>query len=185
MEFTPERFYHVFNQGNDGRNMFKVGTDDYLVFLRLLRRYVHPNVDIVAYCLMPNHFHMMLKTDERCLKTRKAGLIEMNAISFGFKMLLSSYTRIINSRRGSKGSLFRQRTHARCLDHDSGITSINKARQDDLTNVFQYIHKNPVEAGYVDDPADWQYSSFPDYAGLRNGSLVNKKVATEFGIPLH
>ena len=184
MQFTVGKFYHVYNQGNNKQKIFDSRKDDYLVFLRLTRRYVLPHVDIVAYCLMPNHFHIMLKTDERCMKTRKIGLLEMNEVSFGFKKLLSSYTRIMNSRHGTTGSMFRQSTHARCLNDCIGPSLSGKERQDDLTNVFNYIHNNPVEADLVKNAADWQYSSYLDYSGLRNGTLVNKKVAYEFGLSL-
>lgn len=184
MEFIPNRFYHVFNQGNNRQTIFDPDTDDYLLFLRQVRRHVLPHVDIVAYCLMPNHFHMMLKTDERCLKMKMSGRLEINEISFGIKMLLSTYTLIVNKRRGRTGSLFRQRTHARCLNHDLLPTTIHKKAQDDLTNVFRYIHENPVEANIVKSPADWTFSSYRDHAGLRNGTLINKSVALEFGLDI-
>jgi putative transposase len=180
MQFNPGRFYHVYNQGNDRQKLFDDKSDDYLVFLRLTRRYILPHVEIIAYCLMPNHFHMMVMTDERCLKTSLSGRIEINCVSFGFKSLLSSYTRIVNKRRGCSGSLFRQGTHARCLNDNVGSSLLGKAKQDELANVFHYIHNNPVEANMVDDPADWHFSSYQDHIGLRNGTLVNKKVALEF-----
>jgi hypothetical protein len=110
-----------------------------------------------------------------------SGKIEINQVSFGFKSLLSTYTLIANKRRGSTGSIFRQGTHARCLNDEPLPYHADKANQDDLNNVFRYIHENPVESHLVRSPADWEYSSYRDYAGLRNGTLVNKKVAFDFG----
>ena len=182
MEFIPGRFYHVYNQGNDRQELFEERTDDYLVFLRLTRRHILPHVEILAYCLMPNHFHMMIMTDERCLKTRMSGKIQINEVSFGYKKLLSSYTRIVNKRRGRSGSLFRQGTHARCLEDESGVTLTGNERQDDLLNVFRYIHDNPVKSDLVENLNEWQYSSYPDYAGHRNGTLINKTLASEYGM---
>jgi putative transposase len=182
MEFLPDRFYHVFNQGNNRQKVFENGRNDYHLFLWQARKHILPHVDILAYCLMPNHFHFMIKTDQRCLGMRMAGKWEINEVCFGIKMLLSTYTLITNKVRGRTGSLFRQGTHARCLKHDPYSVNLDKMAKNDLTNVFRYIHENPVEANLVKNPADWPYSSYRDYAGIRNGTLVNKKLALEFGL---
>lgn len=183
MNFIPGRLYHVYNEGNNGATLFETRKDDCLVFLRLIRKYLLPHVDIVAYCLMPTHFHLLLKTDERCLNRRMAGSLEMGEVSYGFKTLLSSYTRIMNKRRGSYGSLFRQRTRSVCLSHDEHLSHVEEERLNDvLRSVFHQIHDEPVRAGLVQNPEDWLYSSFRDYAGLRNGTLINKHAAWESGI---
>ncbi len=51
--------------------------------------------------------------------------------------------------------------------------------QDYCSQCFSYIHQNPVAAGLVKHPGDWQFSSYLDYAGLRNGNLCNNKLATK------
>ena len=183
MNFIPGRFYHVYNEGNGGATLFDTGTDDSLVFLSLIRKYLLPHVDIVAYCLMPTYFHLLLKTDERCLKRCMAGRIEMGVVSCAFKSLLSSHTRIMNKRRGGYGSLFRQRTRSVCLSHEEAPSYIDEERRSVvLRNVFLQIHDEPVKAGLVQNPGDWRYSSFQDYAGLRNGTLINKRAALESGL---
>ena len=181
MDFQPDKFYHVYNQGNNRRRLFEPHTDEYIIFLFMVRRYILPHVDILAYCLMPNHFHMMIKTDERCLFMKKSGKMKINPVSFGIRILLSSYTRMKNKRQGCTGSIFRQGTHARCLNSESEPSFVDKVKQDDLSNVFRYIHQNPVKAKLAETPADWPYSSYREYAGIRNGTLVNKKIAFEFG----
>ena len=182
MEFIPDRFYHVFNQGNNRQMVFENDKDDYHLFLRQVRRHLLPHVDILAYCLMPNHFHFMIKTDQRCLGMKMAGKFEMNEVSLGIKLMLSTYTLITNKRRGRSGSLFRQGTHARCLNHDPCSVNLDTLAKNDLSNVFRYIHENPVEANLVKKPEDWIYSSYRDHAGLRDGTLVNKKLALDFGL---
>jgi putative transposase len=182
MSYTPERFYHVYNQGNNRQKLFEPETDDYIFFLTQVRKFILPHVDILAYCLMPNHFHFLIKTDHRCLNMRMSGKLQISEVSFGLKMLLSTYTRIVNKRRGGTGSLFRQGTHSRCLVHDPGTILMGKANQDDLTNVFHYIHDNPVVANLVGSPEAWEYSSYRDYAGLRNGTLVNKQLSIVLGL---
>ena len=182
MDFIPDRFYHIYNQGNNRQRIFNDDSDDYILFLRLTRKHVLPHVDIIAYCLMPNHFHMIVKTDSRCLNKRMSGRIEIGQVSFGLKMLTSSFTLTVNKRCDFHGSIFRKKTNARLLNHDSAPTFVDQARQDDSANVFRYIHDNPLKANMVQNPADWMYSSYRDYAGLRNGTLINKTVALEFGI---
>ena len=49
---------------------------------------------------------------------------------------------------------------------------------------FNYIHQNPVSANLVKNPQDWEFSSYRDYAGLRNGTLINRKLADEFGLSI-
>ncbi len=182
MDITPESYYHVFNQGNNRRLLFDSDSDDYLLFIRLIREKVADHVGIVSYCLMPNHFHLMIKTDERCEKRVKIGHIESNPVSKGIQHLLSAYTRIKNKRQNCSGSLFRQRTHARRLDCSTGCVMNPEYRQDYLLNCFLYIHRNPLKSNLVDDLSKWPFSSYMEYAGLRNGSLVNKEIALNLNI---
>lgn len=180
MHFIPERFYHVFNEGNNGATLFEADTDDFLVFLRLMRRHLSPHADIVAYCLLPGRFHLLLKTDDRCLKKRRSGLLDIGAVSYAIKTLLSSYTRIVHHRRGGYGSLFRPGTRSVCLSHEEGPNALEAdGERDMLRSVFLQIHGEPVRAGLVRNAEDWIYSSFLDYAGLRNGTLVKRDAAWE------
>ena len=76
------------------------------------------------------------------------------------------------------GSLFRQKTKIKSLS-DAEIL-IGAKRQDYYFNCFHYIHQNPYRAGLVKKLEDWEFSSFKDYAGLRNGTLCNKELGSEF-----
>ncbi len=64
---------------------------------------------------------------------------------------------------------FQQKTKAKCTNDSESYSLI----------AFHYIHQNPVMAGLVNSPEDWQHSSFNDYAGLRNGTLCEKQKAYE------
>jgi putative transposase len=72
MQFQPNHVYHTYNQGNNKQIIFN-DKNDYVTFLALFRNVVKPHTSIIAYCLMPNHFHFMLSTDERCNEKIKQG----------------------------------------------------------------------------------------------------------------
>ena len=131
-----------------------------------------PVTKIVAYCLMPNHFHLIIMATEAGIKERPSfGGKAMQELPYRIGILLSSYTQAINKQNKTTGSLFQQKTKAKILQEE-----INGKRESYFENCFFYIHQNPVEAGLVKSIHEWVYSSYPDYAGLRNGSLCDKEL---------
>lgn len=88
------------------------------------------------------------------------------AIGNTIAIILRSYTQGINKRFNRSGSLFQQKTKAKCLQN-----------KDYPFTCFHYIHQNPMKAKLVNKMEDWLFSSFKDYAGLRNGTLCNKGVS--------
>ena len=72
---------------------------------------------------------------------------------------------------GFTGSLFQQKTKALCVEDEREFFG---------TTTFHYIHQNPFKAGLVKRMEDWEFSSFRDYVGLRNGTLCNKTMALQF-----
>ncbi|MFW6275108.1 MAG: transposase [bacterium] len=224
MHFEQGHIYHIFNQGNNRDRIF-FKRENYLFFLRKMRTHILPFGDILAYCLMPNHFHIMMVVNEtEMLFTRSATQIHTPSRSFYSEcdlksrpelestqihapskmqktninkeigILLASYTRAINKEQKLSGSLFRQKTKAECLTCNKGITpsffntnygtKINIPRQEKQypQACFDYIHHNPVKAGLVKRAIDWEFSSYRDYCGKRNGTLINKNATKEFGI---
>jgi len=126
---------------------------------------IKPYADIISYCLMPNHFHMLISTFDD---------FEQEKFSNGFKTLLSSYTKAINIQEKRVGSLFQQNSKAKCL------TALTNYKSNNYGLIcFNYIHQNPVNASLVEKVEDWEYSSYKDYAGIRNGTMCNKDIAYE------
>lgn len=177
MNFTPDNLYHVYNQGNDKQLIFSL-VEDYLIFLRLIRKNITPHAEIIAYCLMPNHFHLLIYTDERVAETIKQGGLLIDPLTNGFRKLLSGYARIYNKVNNKTGSLFRQKTKIKNLSFDTSGAAHNL--QDYYFNCLHYIHQNPLRASIVNRLEDWEFSSFKDYAGLRNGTLCNKDLAKKY-----
>lgn len=158
MHFVPQQPYHVYNRGNNREAVF-FEPANYLYFLRKLCHHVAPHSELLAYCLMPNHFHLLLCP----LETTKA----VHPLHRGVGTALSSYTQGVNRDRQRTGSLFQAKTKAQPLTADEAY----------LRTCFHYIHQNPVRAGLVGCLEDWPYSSYRDYAGLRNGTLCHQTTA--------
>lgn len=176
MDYSPGNLYHIYNQGNNRQEIFSCD-EEYKIFLNLIRRNIHANAEIISWCLMPNHFHLLIYTDERILNSMKQGGLFIDVLTNGIRKLLSGYARIYNSRHQQSGSLFRQKTKSKCL---SDINHSTISQNDYYFNCFHYIHQNPLIAGLIKKLEDWAYSSFKDYAGLRNGTLCNKPLAAKF-----
>lgn len=167
MEFHPQQLYHIYNRGNNHQPVFFTGAN-YLFFLQKIRIFILPHCEILSFCLMPNHFHLLVHTDERVAETKRIGATERNTLSEGIRNMLQTYTKAINKQNHTTGSLFQQNTKAKCLDDGSinyGLTC------------FHYIHQNPMKAKLVVKMEDWDYSSFKDFTGLRNGTLCNRELA--------
>jgi putative transposase len=165
MDFISNNLYHFYNRGNNGKKIFFT-RENYLFFLEKIKIHVIPYADIICWCLMPNHFHFMIYTKEN-LKGK-----ELNG-SIG--IMLRSYTRAINKRYERTGSLFQQKSKTKL------IKNYNRKQSDEVYDLicFHYIHQNPLISNLVKKLEDWEFSSFRDYIGTQNGSLVNKLLAYE------
>ncbi len=167
MNFTENEVYHIYNRGNNSQKIF-YDRDNYLYFLKLVQKFFFPYCNILARALMPNHFHFMIHANEKSVRYLPNKQIPLQQLSESVRLLLSNYTKAINHRYNLKGSLFQQKTKSKNL-YDG---KMNYAEQ-----AFNYIHQNPVKAGLCDEMHDWEFSSYRDYAGLRNGKLCNKDLA--------
>ncbi|MEG4056919.1 MULTISPECIES: transposase [unclassified Microcoleus] len=145
--FQAGNYYHVYNRGNN-RQLIFFERENYIYFLRQLRNHliIH-GVDIIAYCLMPNHYHLLvyLQTDD------------FSKLMQSFTL---SYAKAINKRYQRVGSLFQGRFQAIHVDGE-----------DYLLHLTRYIHLNPVCANIVEKTEDWEFSSYQEYIDLRQGSL--------------
>src|SRR4051812_13701230 len=110
MLFTPNEVYHIYNRGNNQQRIF-FNEQNYLFFLRKINNQIKPISDILCWCLMPNHFHIMINVrDESCIKRAAFGGKSVQELSYRIGILLSSYAQAINKQNGTTGSLFQQRT---------------------------------------------------------------------------
>ncbi len=179
MQFDSENIYHLYNRGNNSRLIF-FERENYLFFLQKIRKHLSPFVEILAYCLMPNHFHFLIYTPSDsdsqgdfkspCESDRNHEIIKAIAV------ILRSYTRAINKKHKWTGSLFQQATKAKLITN----------KNDYSFTCLHYIHQNPVKAKLVEKAEEWEFSSYKDYASIRNGTLCNRGIAYEIlDIPIN
>lgn len=168
--FIPDIYYHFFNRGNNRQAVF-FEPDNYLYFLGGIKKYLVPWVTIVAYCLMPTHYHILvcIKKTSEVLKTSEVSKQD----SLAMQKFLISYTKAINKRYQRVGSLFQGQFQAKPIQNYSH-----------LLNVCIYVHANPVKDGLVALPEDWIYSNYLEWLGQRDGTLVDREFIQEhFGLP--
>ncbi len=189
MQFEKNYLYHIYNQGNNRRIIF-FKDENYHFFLKKIKTYVLPYADILAYCLMPNHFHLMVlvKEIEISQSFTPSEKLTTRSLNHSIGIMLRSFTRAINKQEDFSGALFRKETKAECVNCPKGMTPSFIKSKINFQNpekqyaqlCFNYIHQNPVKAKLVQNETDWEYSSAKDYMNMRNGQLINKIKAFEY-----
>ena len=135
----PDAWYHVMNRGRRGEKIFET-KEDYWSFVDLLEELDGVfYVKIAAYCLMSNHYHLLLQTPDANL-------------SRSMRHLNGVYTQRYNRRHGCDGQLFRGRYKSIVVESDSYALEL-----------LRYIHRNPLEAGLVDNLQKYPWSTHKPY----------------------
>jgi putative transposase len=193
--------YHVYNQGNNRQVIF-FKRENFSFFLRKIKIFILPFADVLSWCLMPNHFHLMIYIRDTEIPLVKicptVGVTshpdKLLTLNSSIGIMLRSYTRAINKQEKRTGALFREETKAICLNEpmknspgwytSSGITLMNVEIPEFQypKTCFDYIHNNPVKSGLVSHPNDWEFSSFNEIIEMRNDSLINLEKVKEFGL---
>jgi REP element-mobilizing transposase RayT len=141
-------FYHVYNRGNNRESVFRVA-ENYRFFLQQYVQYIEPVAATYAYCLLPNHFHLLIyvrTAEERCQLSESWHLLEAQR---AFKNLFISYAMAFNRRYGRTGSLFQKPFKRKRVDSDRYFVTL-----------VTYIHRNPHLHGLIDDFREWPWSSY-------------------------
>jgi len=195
MDFEKGNIYHVFNQGNN-RQLIFFSRRNYEYFIRKIKLYILPYADILAWCLMPNHFHLMFYIRNTHRVTLSHPVSKRISLNDSIAVMLRSYTRGINQEQNRSGSLFREGTKSLCLTMQETITpswftnnGITQIYIDDPDKsypqvCFNYIHNNPVHHGFVFSPEEWAFSSYREYKSKSGKVLINKFRADKFGLKL-
>ena len=152
VNFIQDGYYHLYNRGAARQSIFRE-EENYIYLLRLLKKVtVEIKVTVIAYCLLPNHYHWLLRQDGET----SAGKVPTRV--FG------SYAQAFNNRYQRTGTLFEGPYKAIAVDNDAY-----------LLHLCRYIHLNPVRHGLVASPQDWPYSNYPEWLGQRPGTLVDRQ----------
>ena len=135
----PGNYYHIFNRACGFDKLFITG-ENYRFFLEYYVKFLNDYIDTYAYCLLPNHFHFLIKPKD-VIGMNDAGSLYSNK----FGSLFNSYARSFNKVHNRNGSLFSQnfkRKEIKSTDY--------------LKSVIIYIHRNPINHGYVKSFQDWR-----------------------------
>lgn len=148
----PGKYYHIYNRGNNRENIFKE-EKNYFYFLKLYEQHIEPVAETFAYCLMKNHFHLLVKIKEHLPGLKHPpGLQDLEGVrsaSRAFSNFFNAYTKSINKMYSRTGSLFEKNFHRIEVTSDSYFARL-----------IYYIHFNPQHHGFTNDFRTYQYSSY-------------------------
>lgn len=167
-----DRFYHIYNRGINGENIFK-SDRNYLFFLNKVSEFIIPVCDVYAYCLMSNHFHLLVKIKsdvelESLIKVRNldkafAGLHSpQNIFSKQFSRIFNSYSQAFNKENNRHGSLIESPFKRKLITSDEY-----------LINTIIYIHQNPQNHSIMSDFSIYSFSSYQSI--LSNSKTLLKR----------
>ena len=179
LSFVNDGYYHIFNRGVDRRRIF-LRNGQYVHFLQTTKHILNfgtaqhdieldqslafrRKLSFMCYCLMPNHYHFLLKQKED------------GAISAFMHKLNTSYTKYFNL------SQLSQKRTGRLFEYTFKAVQIDSDEQ--LLHASRYIHLNPLIANLTSDLNTYQWSSYLDYTGKRKGTLCEKEqILSMFGV---
>ncbi|MFH1524715.1 MAG: transposase [Chloroflexota bacterium] len=156
LTWQPEGYYHIYNRGARQGSIFRESTNYFFVIERMKQYARSLAIRVIAYCLMPNHYHFLLRQEGET----PAGLLPQR--------VFNSYTKAYNKRYEQSGTLFEHRFQAKAIKNSGH-----------LLHLCRYIHANPVKDGLVADPADWPYSNYLDWIGEREDALLDRTFIRE------
>jgi putative transposase len=169
-------YYHIYNRGINRENVF-IEERNYAHFLTLYAKYIEPVADTYAYCLLKNHFHLLIRVKSRdeiqsdkTLKVSQTFRVSDIKPSNQFSKLFNAYAKAINLAYGRTGSLFQ---------HPFGRVLITSDIQ--YYRVIAYIHQNPQKHKFVTDFRDWKYSSCSAILSEKHTHLQREVVLGWFG----
>jgi len=177
----PNHYYHIYNHAVGNENLFRK-KDNYAYFLQKYTQYIHPVAQTFAYCLMPNHFHFLIKIRSleeitehyKALKGKKEHEpVDMNVADFNiqqFSIFFNAYAKAYNTVFDRKGSLFVDKIK-RKLVYDEQY----------LITLIVYIHTNPVYHGFCNEINYWNFSSYHSILSQSSTKIERNTVLTLFG----
>lgn len=176
----PDFFYHIYNRGINGTKVFETD-ENYFYFLKRLKVFISPVCEFYAYCLMPNHFHFVIRVksekvineflteNKNKVRFEEKGLHSFDAIiSKQFAKFFSSYSQAFNRfNKFRTGSLL-----------ESPFKRIRIDNEEYLRKLIIYVHQNPKR--FVDQLEDYPFSSYKSLISENPTFLKRKEVLEIF-----
>jgi putative transposase len=160
-------YYHIYNQGINKEKIFK-HEEHYLKFLTLCEKYLFSQVDVYAYCLMPNHFHFLVYVPEPPGHPDRVPPPCQGVLSLSH--LFNAYAQWFNKQTNRTGGLFRRPFRRKRITDDFYFMQ-----------VLYYIHRNPIHHKLAENIKDWIFSSYHVLTGDQPTRLKRDQVLEWFG----
>ena len=170
----PGQYYHIYNRGVNRTNIF-IEDRNYAYFMRLYAKHITPVAETYAYCLLRNHFHLLVRIrPHRVASDTGLAVSALNRreVSHAFNNLLNGYAKAINKAYQRTGALFQ---------HHFGRIPVTTDRY--FLALTHYIHYNPQKHGFVADFREWPYSSYSALLSEVPTRLQRAAVLEWFGGP--
>jgi putative transposase len=165
----PGCVYHIYTHAVGNDNLF-LSEENYRYFLRRYEHFIAPIANTFAYCLVPNHLHLLIELKQQLDVPIDSKYNASQFASKQFSNLFSSYAQAFNKQQMRKGNLFMSNFKRRRVNSDEY-----------LTNVIKYIHLNPVAHGIVQFPLEWKFSSYGSICSDCTTFLARESVLAWFG----
>ena len=164
------QYFHIYNRGVNSENLFKEKRN-YYYFLQQYKFYCADIVETLAYCLLKNHFHLLVYVKENVEVPRRDGngMFKLDA-SRQLGHFFNSYAQSINKAHKRTGPLFESPFERKLVDDESYIMAM-----------IYYCHRNAVHHGFVNDLRDWEFSSYHSIISNDNSLVATDKVIERFG----
>ena len=157
MKYQVGHYYHIYNRGAHRKDIFHEA-ENYFYLVSLFRKYINRyEVAVVAYCLMPNHYHLVIRQNE------------YGDIGGFLKTSFNAYTQAMNKRYGHSGTLFQGQ--CKCKHVDS---------REYCLRLVRYIHRNPLSSQMVSHLRDWMFSDYLEWIGIRTRLLADFELRDAF-----
>jgi len=156
IQWLPGHYYHIFNRGARRLTIFREQSNYNFVLGKMKKYRMQFNLSIIAYCLLPNHYHFLVRQNGPTY----AGYLPQR--------IFNSYSKAFNRHYGHSGTLFESRYKAIPVTND-----------DHLLHLCRYIHANPVIHGIAPSVEEWPYSNYLEWVGLRGGSIIDRDFVNE------
>jgi REP element-mobilizing transposase RayT len=182
----PSKSYHIYTHANGSENLFQTD-ENFRYFLSRYEEFIPGVADTLAWCLMPNHLHLLvrIKSEAELKAFFKNKLQDLTGLAsedkqdlsglerltiLQFSHLFNAYTKAYNKfNKKRRGSLFTRSFKRKEITSDSYFTSI-----------IHYIHHNPVHHGFVKQITDWPWSSYHNFM-LPNLRPIQQEIINWFG----
>lgn len=149
-------FYHIYNRGNNGEDIFR-NDENYRYFLQLLEKYLSPKISIFAYCLLKNHYHLLIRVEEE-------------NITQSISNFFNAYAKAYNKEHRRTGSLFEK--------HFKRIRLYDETY---IRHLILYIHTNPQHHNITEDFRNYAFSSYQIIRSERETKIKREEVIQLFG----